>query len=66
MAKKDKLTRAAVSIGGAIGRAEGTARRWKKEAEKNLKRLDKQMKALRKDLDRTQKRLQKAIASIRG
>ena len=66
MAKKDKLTKAAVSIGGAIGRAEGTARRIKKDADASLKRLQKQMKALRKDFARTQKRLQKAIASIRS
>ncbi len=66
MAKKDKLTKAAVKIGGAIGRAEGTARRWKKDAESSLKRLEKQMKALRKDFERTQKRLKKAIASVRG
>jgi hypothetical protein len=66
MAKKDKLTTAAVRIGGAIGKAEGTARRWKKDAEKSMARIEKQMKALRKDFERTQKRLKKAIAKIRG
>ncbi len=66
MAKRDKLTTAAVQIGGAIGKAEGTARRWKKDAEKSVARLEKQMKALRKDFERTQKRLKKAIAKIRG
>jgi hypothetical protein len=66
MANKTKLTKAAVQIGGAIGKAEGTARRWKKDAEKSMARLEKQMKALRKDFERTQKRLKKAIAKIRG
>ena len=66
MAKKTRLTRAAVSIGGAIGRTEGTARRLKKDAEKSLARLEKQMKVLRKDFDQTRKRLKKALAKIRG
>jgi len=66
MAKKTRLTKAAVTIGGAIGRAEGTARRIKKDAEKTLRNLEKQVRALRKDFDKTQKRLKKAIAQVRS
>lgn len=65
MARKSGLTRAAVQIGGAIGRAEGRARRMKKEAQQSLKKLDKQLTALRKEFDRTQKRLRKALAAAR-
>lgn len=62
MAKKSRLTRAAVSIGTAVGTAERKAR----EAQKAAVELRKRIKQLGKDLKKARKELQRAVARARG
>jgi hypothetical protein len=64
MAKKNKLTRAAVTIGAAMGRADRTARKVAKAgslAKKELASISKQVDALKKQLQKTTKRLRHAL-----
>jgi hypothetical protein len=64
MAKKSRLTRAAVSIGSAIGTADRTAHKVVKAggiAKKELAAISKQVDALKKQLAKTTSRLQKAL-----
>ncbi len=64
MAKKSKLTQAAVKIGSAMGRAEGTARRMAKAgmaAKDELEQLSRQVDALKRQLVKTSKKLQRAM-----
>ena len=69
MAKKNKLTQAAVKIGAAVGkadrRAHQTAHKMVKAgsvAKKELDAISKQVEALKKQLQKTTKRLKKALA----
>jgi hypothetical protein len=64
MAKKDKLTRVAVSIGTAMGKADRTAHRVAKAgsaAKDELADIAKQIDALKRQLLKTTKRLQRAL-----
>lgn len=65
MAKKNKLSNAAVTIGSAMGRAERTAHKIRKAsavARQELDGLTKQIDALKRRLQKTTKRLKKAMA----
>jgi hypothetical protein len=66
MAKKSKLTRAAVSIGTAVGTAERRAAEVREAALKQQKQFKKKFDAVAKELKRAQKALQKAVATARG
>jgi hypothetical protein len=68
MAKKSKLTEAAVKIGTAAGKADRTARQTANKAaiatrlaRKELVQLAKQMDALKKQLKKSSKRLKRAL-----
>jgi hypothetical protein len=64
MGKKDRLTRVAVAVGGAMGKTERTARRVAKagiEAKEELEELASQIDQLKKSLLKAKKRLQKAL-----
>jgi hypothetical protein len=68
MAKKTNLTDAAVKIGSAVGKAEGTARkkadqaaRVARVARQELIELSKQVDALKKQLKKSTKTLQSAL-----
>jgi hypothetical protein len=64
MAKKTRLTSAAVRIGTAVGRAERTVHKVGKAAQlarEELAALTKQIKALGRDLKKTGKRLRRAV-----
>ena len=64
MARKDRLTRVAVAVGGAMGKADRTARRVAKagvEAKEELEALASQLDQLKKQLLKAKKRLQKAL-----
>jgi polyhydroxyalkanoate synthesis regulator phasin len=65
MAKKSRLTRAAVSIGSAIGTADRTAHKVANAgvvAKKELAAITKQVDALKKQLAKTTNRLKKALS----
>jgi prefoldin subunit 5 len=65
MAKKNKLTNAAVRIGSAMGRADRTAHKIRKAsavARKELDDITTQIDALKRQLQKTTKRLKKALA----
>jgi hypothetical protein len=65
MAKKNRLTRAAVSIGSAIGTADRRAHKVAKAgvlAKKELAAISKQVDALKKQLLKTTVRLKKALS----
>jgi prefoldin subunit 5 len=65
MARKSKLTNAAVRIGSAMGRAESTAHKIRKAsfvARKELDDLTKQIDGLKRQLQKTTRRLKKALA----
>jgi prefoldin subunit 5 len=65
MAKKSRLTRVAVSIGSAIGRADRKAHQVAKAglvAKKELEDISKQVEALNRQLRHTAKRLKRALA----
>ena len=68
MATKDKLRNAAVTIGSAVGKAEGKAHKALTKAAKaahvarlELIQLSKQVDALKKQLNKSTKRLKKAM-----
>ena len=64
MAKKDRLTRVAVSIGTAMGKADRKAQQVAKAgvlAKKELKEIGKQVDALKKQLQKTTRKLRKAL-----
>lgn len=64
MAKKNKLTQAAVTIGAAMGRADRTAHKVAKAggvAKKELAAISKQVDALKRQLQKTTKRLKHAL-----
>lgn len=65
MAKQTKLTKAAVTIGAAMGKADRTAHKVAKAgvvAKKELADISKQVDALRKQLLKTTKRLKRALS----
>ncbi len=64
MAKKTRLTSAAVKIGTAVGRAHRTARKVGKTAEvarEELTELRKQVEALARELKKSSQRLKRAL-----
>ena len=64
MAKKSKLTKAAVTIGTAMGRADRTARQVAKAAQvarEEIAELTKQVAALARDVKKASKRLKQAM-----
>jgi seryl-tRNA synthetase len=64
MARKNRLTRVAVGIGQAIGRADRKAHQVAKAggvAKKELEAIGKQVDALKKQLQKTTKRLKAAL-----
>jgi seryl-tRNA synthetase len=65
MAKKNKLTQVAVSIGSAMGRADRKAHQVAKAgvlAKKELQNISKQVDALKRQLQKTTKRLKNALS----
>ena len=64
MARKSKLTRVAVRIGAAVGRADRTAHKVARAgvlAKKELEDISKQVEALKRQLLKTTKRLKRAL-----
>ena len=64
MAKKSRLTRVAVSIGSAMGKADRKAQQVAKAgvlAKKELHAISKQVDVLKRQLLQTSKRLRKAL-----
>jgi hypothetical protein len=64
MAKKNRLTRVAVSIGTAMGKADRKAHQVAKAgvlAKKELKEIGKQVEALKRQLQKTTRRLTHAL-----
>jgi hypothetical protein len=64
MARKDKLTRVAVGIGTAIGKADRKAHQVAKAgliAKQELEDIAKQVEALKRQLQKTTKRLKEAL-----
>jgi hypothetical protein len=64
MARKDRLTRVAVGIGRAMGRADRKAHQVAKAglvAKKELEEIAKQVEGLKKQLQKTTKRLKVAL-----
>jgi predicted nucleic acid-binding Zn-ribbon protein len=65
MAKKSRLTRVAVSIGAAMGKADRKAHQVAKAgalAKKELQDISKQVDALKRQLLKTSKRLKNALS----
>ena len=65
MARKSKLTRVAVKIGSAIGKADRKAHKIAAAglvAKKELEDISKQVEALKRQLQTTAKRLKRALA----
>lgn len=65
MAKKSKLTQAAVTIGAAMGKADRTAHKVAKAgvlAKQELEEIGKQVEALKKQLQKATKKLKKALS----
>jgi hypothetical protein len=65
MAKKSRLTRVAVSIGAAMGRADRKAHQVARAgvlAKKELQDISKQVDALKRQLLKTSKRLKNALS----
>jgi hypothetical protein len=65
MAKRSRLTRVAVKIGAAMGRADRKAHQIAKAgvlAKKELVAISKQVDALKRQLQKTTKRLKRALA----
>jgi hypothetical protein len=65
MAKKSKLTRIAVNIGAAMGRADRKAHQVARAgvlAKRELADISKQVDALKRQLRKTTKRLKRALA----
>ncbi len=64
MARKNRLTRVAVRIGAAMGKADRTAHKVAKAgvlAKKELEDISKQVDALKRQLVKTTKRLKRAL-----
>ena len=61
MAKKNKLTDAAVKIGSAVGRVDGTAHKAARVANQELTELTKQAGAFKKQLKKSTKKLKSAL-----
>ncbi|MGH9700780.1 MAG: hypothetical protein ACRD5R_09980 [Candidatus Acidiferrales bacterium] len=64
MARKNRLTKAAVSIGAAVGKADRTAHKFAKAgliAKKELEGLTKEIEAIKSKLRRTTRKLKKAL-----
>ena len=64
MAKKSKLTRVAVKIGSAMGKADRKVQKVAKAgtiAKKELDDISKQVDALKRQLQKTAKRLKRAL-----
>ena len=64
MAKKSKLTRVAVKIGSAMGKADRKVQKVAKAgtlAKKDLDNISKQVDALKRQLQKTAKRLKRAL-----
>jgi predicted nucleic acid-binding Zn-ribbon protein len=64
MARKDRLTRVAVGIGTAMGKADRKAHQVAKAglmAKEELEEIAKQVEALKKQLQKTTKKLQSAL-----
>jgi ribonuclease HII len=64
MAKQDRLTRVAVGIGTAMGKADRKARKVAKAgaiAKEELDEITKQVESLRRQLEKTTKRLKSAL-----
>jgi predicted nucleic acid-binding Zn-ribbon protein len=64
MAKKDRLTRVAVKIGKAIGKADRKAHQVAKAglmAKEELEEIGRQVEALKRQLQKTTKRLKTAL-----
>lgn len=61
MAKKNKLKDAAVKIGSAVGRADGTAHKAVQVAREELTELSKQMDALKKQLKKSTQKLKRTL-----
>jgi hypothetical protein len=64
MARKNKLTRVAAKIGGALGKADRKAHQVVKAgslAKEELLEIAKQVGALKRQLDKTTKRLKRAL-----
>ena len=61
MAKKNKLRDAAVKIGSAVGRVDGTAHKAARVAKQELTELTKQAGALKKQLKKSTKKLKSAL-----
>jgi predicted nucleic acid-binding Zn-ribbon protein len=65
MAKKNRLTQVAETIGGAVGKAERKAHKVAKAgvlAKKELDDIAKQVDALKRQLQRTSKKLRSALS----
>jgi predicted nucleic acid-binding Zn-ribbon protein len=65
MAKKNRLTRMAVTIGSAVGKADRKAHQIAKAgvlAKNELTDIGKQVDALKRQLQKTTKRLRKALS----
>ena len=65
MAKKSKLTRVAVKIGAAMGKADRKTHQVAKAglvAKKELEVISKQVEALKRQLQQTAKRLRRALS----
>jgi hypothetical protein len=61
MAKKNKLKDAAVKIGSAVGRVDGTARKAAQVAKQELNEMSKQVDALKKQLKKSTNKLKSAL-----
>lgn len=65
MAKKNRLTQTAKTIGAAMGRADRTAHKVAKAgvvARQELAAISKQVEALKKQLQKTTKRMKRALS----
>lgn len=65
MAKKNRLTRVAASIGSAVGKADRKAHQVAKAgalARKELKAVSKQIDVLRRQLEKSAKRVRRALS----
>ncbi len=61
MAKKNNLKDAAVKIGSAVGKADGTAHKAVRIAKQELAEMEKQVNALKKQLKKSSLALKKAL-----
>lgn len=61
MAKKNNLKDAAVKIGSAVGKADGTAHKAVRIAKQELAEMEKQVNALKKQLKKSSVALKKAL-----